>query len=42
MCTADINQWGHASKCSCDTGLAYDQTIGKCTPDQNFPKPPRP
>jgi hypothetical protein len=30
MCTSDINLWGHASQCSCDTNTLYDERSGLC------------
>lgn len=30
MCTRDINLWGHASQCSCDTRNIYDERSGLC------------
>lgn len=30
MCTRDLNLWGHASQCSCDTYTIYDERSGLC------------
>lgn len=30
VCTRDINPWGHAGSCSCDTDHVYDQRAGLC------------
>ena len=30
MCTRDLNLWGHASQCSCETCNIYDERSGLC------------
>lgn len=30
ICTRDLNLWGHASQCSCDPGIIYDERSGLC------------
>lgn len=30
ICTRDINPWGHAGSCSCDTDQVYDERAGLC------------
>ncbi len=30
ICTNDFNLWGHASQCSCDNGIMYDERSGLC------------
>ncbi|WP_163340132.1 hypothetical protein [Desulfopila sp. IMCC35008] len=30
ICTNDLNLWGHASQCSCDSGIIYDERSGLC------------
>jgi hypothetical protein len=30
ICTADVNQWGHPSACSCNDGYNYNKRTGNC------------
>lgn len=30
ICTRDINEWGHAGNCSCESNLQYDPRSGLC------------
>ena len=30
MCTRDLNQWGHASRCKCNNDMKYDNRSGYC------------
>lgn len=30
ICTRDINPWGHASSCTCNTDQVYEQRAGLC------------
>ncbi len=51
-CTADINEWGHPSSCSCPEGYTYNPETGRCvlanlrgqteTQLDERPLPPRP
>lgn len=36
ICTNDFNLWGHASQCSCDTGIFYDERSGLCLQGDNI------
>ncbi|MCR9204160.1 MAG: hypothetical protein NXH75_06260 [Halobacteriovoraceae bacterium] len=41
-CTADLNQWGHASQCDCGKSSTYNQKLGKCIPKKLVDQKPRP
>lgn len=38
ICTSDFNLWGHASQCSCDTGIIYDERSGLCLQGEDVEK----